>query len=91
MLEESKNNYFACLYAENGVWAVCFCDVSTGAFSATRIAGADAEPAVCNELSGFCPAEVLLGGAAEKSEAVTGFLRERLRCCVTAAHADTLD
>ncbi len=91
MLEESKNNYFACLYAESGVWAVCFCDVSTGAFSATRIAGADAEPAVCNELSGFCPAEVLLGGAAEKSEAVTGFLRERLRCCVTAAHADTFD
>ena len=91
MLEEAKNNYFACLYAEDGVWAACFCDVSTGAFSATRLSGANAAQAVCNELSGFAPAEVLLGGEAEKSEEVTGFLRERLRCCVTAAHADTFD
>ena len=91
MLEETKNNYFACLYAEDGVWAACFCDVSTGAFSATRLSGANAAQAVCNELSGFAPAEVLLGGEAEKSGEVTGFLRERLRCCVTAAHADIFD
>lgn len=91
MLEESKNNYFACLYAQDGVWAVCFCDVSTGAFSATRISGADAEQLVCNELAGFWPAEALLGGEAEQSQTVAEFLRERLRCCVTAAHADSFD
>lgn len=84
MLEEGKNNYFACLYAETGVWALCFCDISTGACSATRISGAGAEQAVCNELAGFCPAEAILGGEAADG-CVGEFLTERLHCCLSGA------
>ena len=35
MLEESKNNYMACLYGLDGKFGLAFCDVSTGAFYAT--------------------------------------------------------
>ena len=30
MLTESQNNYYACLFAEDGVCGLAFCDVSTG-------------------------------------------------------------
>ena len=66
MLEESKNNYYACIYKNGESWGVCFCDISTGAFYATSAKGADAEEAVCSELGSFAPVEVLLGGGADE-------------------------
>ena len=62
MLVESKNNYYACVYGAAGTYGLCFCDVSTGAFSATQISGADAMQDVQNELGSFLPSEALLGG-----------------------------
>ena len=35
MLEKDKNNYFACIWSDGMSTAAAFCDVSTGAFSAT--------------------------------------------------------
>ena len=64
MLVESKNNYYACVYGAAGTYGLCFCDVSTGAFSATQISGADAMQDVQNELGSFLPSEALLGGTA---------------------------
>ena len=32
MLDESRNNYFACVYGAGGRFGLSFCDVSTGAF-----------------------------------------------------------
>ena len=85
MLEESKNNYYACVFAENGSFGVSFCDISTGALCATCFDGATAEEAVCSELGAFSPAEVLLGGEALHAELLKTTLRERLRCCVDTA------
>ena len=82
MLEESKNNYFASIYADGGMWGVCFCDISTGAFYATVCNGTGAEEAVCNELGSFTPVEVLLGGGAGRAEQLRGVLEDRLHCCV---------
>ena len=82
MLEESKNNYYACIYETVGCWGVCFCDISTGAFYATGARGEGAEEAVCNELGSFAPVEVLLGGGAGEGEMMKAVLSERLHCCV---------
>ncbi len=82
MLEESRNNYYACILADGGVWAVCFCDISTGAFYATSCTGDGAEEAVCNELGSFAPVEALLGGAATDGALLRAVLDERLHCCV---------
>ena len=85
MLEESKNNYYACVFGENGAFGVSFCDISTGAVCATCFTGSAAEEAVCSELGAFSPAEVLLGGDALRAELIKMTLRERLRCCVDTA------
>ena len=88
MLEESRNNYYACIYKNGESWGVCFCDISTGAFYATSARGADAEEAVCNELGSFSPVEVLLGGGADDGEMLKSVLNERLHCCVN--HGESL-
>ncbi|MBR2366290.1 MAG: DNA mismatch repair protein MutS [Oscillospiraceae bacterium] len=79
MLDERKNNYFACVFEENGSFGMAFGDISTGAFYATVTSGADA----CeNELARFEPAEVLLGGEAAENTALKAMLTDRLHACV---------
>ena len=55
MLTESQNNYYACLFTEDGVCGLAFCDVSTGAFHVTQTSGEDwAKPPATNS-GAFCP------------------------------------
>ena len=79
MLEESRNNYIACLYAPGGKFGLAFCDVSTGAFFSTVCA--DEETAI-SELGRFAPTEVIRGGTAAVSSAIDHALFHHLRCCV---------
>ncbi len=78
MLDESRNNYFACVFGEGGKFGLTFCDISTGAFYATVATDVDH---VISELGRFAPAEVLRGGAAAENAALTEALREKLSCC----------
>ena len=91
MLDESKNNYYACVYGQNGRFGAAFCDISTGAFSATAISGPDAEDAVCNELGSFSPTELLLGADAETSEALKTAASGKLGCCMGRSHEHQFD
>ena len=79
MLEESKNNYFCCLYGLNGRFGLAFCDVSTGAFYATVCPDATA---AASELGRFAPAEVLRGGDESRCSVLNDALFLRLKCCV---------
>ncbi len=91
MLDESKNNYYACVYGENGAYGAAFCDISTGAFSATVFSGSDAEEAVCNELGSFSPTELLLGGDAETSDEIKAVASARLGCCMGRSREHQFD
>ncbi len=91
MLDESKNNYYACVYGQNGRFGAAFCDISTGAFSATAISGPDAEDAVCNELGSFSPTELLLGADAETSEALKAAASGKLGCCMGRSQEHQFD
>ena len=91
MLDESKNNYYACVYGENGAYGAAFCDISTGAFSATVFSGSDAQEAVCNELGSFSPTELLLGGEAEASEEIRTVAASRLGCCMGRSREHQFD
>ncbi|MDO4846437.1 MAG: DNA mismatch repair protein MutS, partial [Oscillospiraceae bacterium] len=88
MLDERKNNYFACVYEDGGAFGMAFCDVSTGAFYATAASGAGAQDACENELARFEPAEVLLGGDAAGNAALKTTLTERLHSCVNVGTKD---
>ena len=79
MLDESKNNYIACLYGEGGKFGLAFCDVSTGAFFATLCADAQA---AASELGRFAPAEIIRGGAGTDCATLNDALFLRLHCCV---------
>ena len=79
MLEESKNNYMACLYGEAEKYGLAFCDVSTGVFYVTLCAD---DASAISELGRFAPAEVLRGGTGVTGGIMDDTLFRRLSCCV---------
>ncbi len=79
MLEESRNNYFGCLYGEGDRFGLAFCDISTGAFYATVCAD---EASAASELGRFTPTEVLRGGDGVHTDLFDDALFRRFRCCV---------
>ena len=88
MLDESKNNYIACLYGEGGKFGLAFCDVSTGAFYVTVCADA---AAAASELGRFSPAEVIRGGSGVDCEIISDALFRRLSCCVDEGKSEQFD
>ena len=88
MLDESKNNYMACVYGEGGKFGLAFCDVSTGAFFVTVCADA---PSAASELGRFSPAEVIRGGSGVDEEVLSDALFRRLSCCVDEGRPEQFD
>ena len=84
MLEESKNNYFACLYGGEK-FGLAFCDISTGAFYATVCPDA---PTAISELGRFAPSEVLRLGCNVHTPAFDDCLLRRLNCCVNEGNTE---
>ena len=80
MLDESKNNYFAGVFGEGGKFGLCFCDVSTGMFSATY---ADDGEKLVDEIGRFAPTEILLGGTATQEPALKQALDLKLNSYVS--------
>ena len=88
MLEERKNNYMACLYAQDGSYGLAFCDVSTGEFYATVCA--DAQSAVA-ELGRFFPAELLRGGNDCRDPIINTALVQHIKCCLDEGTEEDFD
>ena len=85
MLDERKNNYMGCMYADVGRIGLAFCDISTGAFFTTIC---DDEAAAASELGRFAPAEVIRYGFNCRSKLMEETLFDKLHCCVDEASAD---
>ena len=88
MLDESKNNYMACVYGEGGKFGLAFCDVSTGAFFVTVCADG---PAAASELGRFSPSEVIRGGSGVNEPILEDALFRRLSCCVDEGKPEQFD
>ena len=88
MLEESKNNYIACIYGLENRYGLSFCDVSTGAFFVTECT--DVQAAV-SELGRFSPSEVLRGGEQVALPPLEDALFHRLNCCVDEGKPEQFD
>ena len=78
MLDESKNNYISCCYAEGNKIGLCFCDISTGQLFATQIEGKDASDNMKNHLGSYNPREILIGGDIVKIKGLADFIKEKL-------------
>nr|WP_300183230.1 DNA mismatch repair protein MutS [uncultured Agathobaculum sp.] len=79
MLEEERNNFLGCVYAEQGGIGVCFADITTGEVYAT---GSGNWQEIASELGRFSPREVLVGGTAATADAFLTFLKERLEALI---------
>jgi len=88
MLEESKNNYFACLYGLDGQYGLAFCDISTGAFFATVCKDAQA---AASELGRFAPSEILRGGEQVNDPILDDALLRRMNCYVNEGKPEQFD
>ena len=80
MLDESKNNYLAVLYATEGEreYGLCFCDCSTGEIHLTQLSGEDLPMRVSNELGRFSPSEILVNRTAAACQSLRTFVDRRL-------------
>ncbi len=78
MLDEGKNNYIGCMYAENTHIGLCFCDISTGELYATEILGKDYYNVLTSQLSSYSPREILLGGDIVKIKELPKFIKTKL-------------
>ena len=82
MLDESRNNYLACIYGDMNRIALAFADISTGDIEMTALEHTD-DKAVINELSRFSPSEILAGEGIYAFQEILDYARERLGALVT--------
>ncbi len=85
MLEDSKHNYFSCLFGAQEQFGLSFCDVSTGDFFVTLCPDATA---AISELGRFAPTEILRFGEGISTPAFNDALLRRLSCCVNEGAQD---
>lgn len=82
MLDETKNNYLACVYYDKAVAGLSFCDISTGQLFVSELSGERVSDRIINELARFKPSEILLN---EKCAAVRDVSMYIERACDIAA------
>ena len=82
MLDESKNNYLACIMLSREYAALSFADISTGDLEITLLKRKD-DKNILNELTRFNPSEVLLNDMAAEDRQITGYIKDRLGALIT--------
>ncbi len=80
MLDESRNNFLAGIFASKNEIGLCFADISTGSVHVTCFESKNAQRRIVNELGRFMPSELIISPDVVKLEQVTDFIRSRLHC-----------
>ncbi len=80
MLDESKNNFLAGIFASKNSIGLCFADISTGSVHVTCFESKNAQRRIVNELGRFMPSELIISPDVVKLEQVTDFIKSRLHC-----------
>lgn len=88
MLDETRNNYLACVFGGEERIALSFADISTGDIELTVLERPD-NKAILNEISRFAPSEILLNASTFACAEIADFARERLGSLVT--HLETTE
>lgn len=91
MLDEGKNNYLGCIFAEKGRCGVCFADVSTGEIHASEFSDKNYDEKVINEIARFAPTEILYNSYVSSSQKMTEFLTRRISVFANLLDEKTTD
>ena len=78
MLDESKNNYLACVYMGEQAVGLVFCDISTSVIFACELCGEDIPVRAINELAKFSPTEILLSERAAADKKLTEYIHRKM-------------
>ena len=78
MLDESRNNYLACVCVGEDGAGLCFADVSTGEVHLTDFSADGCEDALMNEFGRYMPSEVLMNAGAAVLPKFKSFLSKRM-------------
>ena len=80
MLDEGRNNFICAIAKVDGMWGLCFSDITTGETFATTFEVDGGADHLYNELARFGPKEALINRPAWQHERMRDFLEERLDC-----------
>ncbi len=78
MLDETRNNYISCFYADENACGMVFADISTGEFHIIEKSGAALFQDIINELSRYVPSEILFNEKFVDYSEVHEFIQTRL-------------
>ena len=79
MLDESRNNFLAGIFAAKDSIGLCFADISTGSIHVTAFESKNSQRRIINELGRFMPSELIISPEVLKLGQVTDFIKSRLR------------
>lgn len=91
MLDESKNNFLACIYDSKTQIGLCFADISTGSVHVTSFESKNAQRRIINELGRFMPSEIIICSDVLKLTQVTDFIKTRLNSSCDLLDDDCFD
>lgn len=91
MLDESKNNYIAAIYALDKRCALCFADISTGEVHLFDKTSKNLEAEVVNELVRFEPVEILFNEKFLDYKNVQEFIRTKMNVSVQLLDDEEFD
>lgn len=94
MLDESSNNYIACVYSDDKKAAVCFADISTGFVTATAMPDGDGrgcEDFVICQCGVYKPSEVLINAPIEQTPRLKELFEKQLECMVNDDMGDEFE
>lgn len=78
MLDEGRNNYIACFYAQDKACGMVFADISTGEFHIVEKSGQQLARDIIGELSRYTPSELLFNDKFIDFKEVQEFVQLRL-------------
>ena len=91
MLDESKNNFLACICAQKDCVGLCFADISTGSVHATQFERKNSQRKIINELGRFSPSEIIINSDVPELAQVTDFVKTRLHSSCDLLDDDSFD
>lgn len=91
MLPETRNNYLASVFIDEGGTGVCFADISTAQIFATSFDTPQYLPQLLGELGTYAPRETVINLPAALCPEVADFVQNKLGAMLTVEAAEAFD
>ena len=87
-VEETKNNFLVCIFAQGGKYGFSVTDASTGEIYATEFNQAGAKADLLSEIAKFSPSEIIYNKEVEGDKFLRRILKERYKAFIQSVESD---